>query len=245
MSTLPVYSLTELFEQHQIWMKTGGAEGHQLVIDGKHVFNHPSDLTPVGTVNIDMVHLRDSVLTGVHVANATLTGLTLDSCDLSRSTFTNVSFAGGAFTNCLFNHSNFNGVSEFLGTTLTGTSFMQCKMYGIALMHLAGTGVRFDFTRMYHATVEYSDLQDSRWWGAKANSATFSRVNLDGSVFIGAECEGTIFLDSTLRDIDASFATFSGGQFCNSEVTLTNKVVHTNFTNVWSDNPDLIPDITL
>ncbi len=156
-------SLDEMIKQHQLWLKTKGAEGAKLDLSGHDMRN----ATSLVGANMTMLTAENSVWYGLD-----LNQINLQASHLSESDFRSCNFAAA---------------------DLRGSIFQKCTMVGAKFVRARLEPLQLDSKRQLRTTFASSNLRYADFTQAYCRDVDFSGADLSFANFTDADIAGADF----------------------------------------------------
>lgn len=163
-------SLEEMISQHQLWLKTQGAEGAPLDLSDHDLRNAP----PLMGADLTMLIALRAIWYGR---------------DLSRINLQAARVGHSDFRQC-----------NFAGADLRGTDFSKCSMVGAKFVRARLEPLFFDAKRSLKTSFVGAKLRYADFTGAVLRDADFTDADLSAANFTGADTTGAIFTRANMHD---------------------------------------------
>ncbi len=163
-------TLEELIAQHQLWLKTQGAEGKKLDLSDHDLRGGPS---LVGA-NLTMLIAERSIWYGR---------------DLSQINLQAAFVRNGDFRHC-----------NFMNADLRGTNFAKCMMVGAKFHKAHLEPLYFEGKRSLKTSFAGANLRYTDFSGANLKDVDFTGADLTSANFIGADLTNAILTNANMTD---------------------------------------------
>ncbi len=160
-------SLEETIKQHQLWLKTKGAEGAKLDLSG-HDMRNASSLV---AANLTMLTAQKSVWYGLDLSQINLQASNLSESDFRSCAFTAADLRGSIFQKC----------------NMVGAKFIRARCEPLYIDNKRKLNASFAGANLRYADFTQANLRETDFSGADLSFANFTDANITGADFAYAK----------------------------------------------------------